>query len=95
VIAKRTAIPLSPVATTDPRSPVYCGALSSDQMPLPCSMIVRLNTHMMIEADNGGHNPPLSPTPTYSNNCPAETDQAKCDLTVTSDQTVTTTFSGG
>lgn len=84
----------TPVATTDPRSPVYCGALSSDQMPLPCSMLVRLNTHMMVEADNGGHSPALPQYPTFSNNCPAETDLGKCDLTVTSDQTVEADFGG-
>ncbi len=81
----------TPVATTDPRAPVYCGTLSSDQMPLPCSMLVRLNTHMMVEADNGGSRT-LAQFPTFSDNCPAETDAGKCDLTITSDQTVTATF---
>jgi hypothetical protein len=85
----------TPVATTDPRSPVYCGALSNDQLPLPCSMLVRLNTHMMVEADNGGHSPALAQYPTFSNNCPAETDLGKCDLTVTSNQTVEADFGGG
>jgi GH24 family phage-related lysozyme (muramidase) len=83
----------TPVATTDPLSPVYCGTLSSDKLPLPCSMLVRLNTHMMVEADNGGSRT-LAQFPTFSNNCPAETDLGKCDLTVTSDQTVEADFGG-
>ncbi|HEX3906482.1 MAG TPA: lysozyme, partial [Mycobacteriales bacterium] len=83
----------TPVATTDPLSPVYCGTLSSDKLPLPCSMLVRLNTHMMVEADNGGSRT-LAQFPTFSNNCAAETDAGKCDLTVTSDQTVEADFAG-
>jgi GH24 family phage-related lysozyme (muramidase) len=82
----------TPVATTDPRSPVYCGPLNTDLMPLPCSMLVRVNTNMTVESNrvNGA----MPSTPTYSDNCPARAgDPSRCDLTVIKDETVTATFS--
>jgi GH24 family phage-related lysozyme (muramidase) len=82
----------TPVATTDPRAPVYCGSATGDT-PLPCSMLVRLNTQMTVASDNG-ESATLSQYPTYSDNCPARAgDLSRCDLTVISDETVTASFS--
>jgi lysozyme len=80
----------TPVAGTDPLSPVYCGA-PGDAMGLPCSMLVRVHGEVTVQADDEGH----SQTPTFSSNCPArEAAPDYCDITLTSDQTVTATFSG-
>jgi lysozyme len=81
------------VATTDPFSPVYCPSQSGASMPLPCSMLVRVNGEVQVEADRGTDTA-LSQTPTFSDNCPARPNAPTfCDITLTADQTVTATFS--
>lgn len=76
------------VAGTDPLSPVYCGA-PEDAMGLPCSMLVRVDGEVVVQANDAGQ----GATPTFSSNCPARADAPDyCDIALTSDQTVTATF---
>jgi hypothetical protein len=78
------------VAGTLPISPVRCGPGSANSFPLPCSLMVRVNGEVQVSSDNQGHTPT---TPTFSNNCPARPAQLTyCDITLTSDQTVTATY---
>ena len=59
---------------------------------LPCSLLVRINGEVQVQSDNQGHTPT---TPTFTNNCavrPAA--PTYCDITLTSDQTVTATYGG-
>jgi hypothetical protein len=81
------------VATTDPFSPVYCPSQDGQSMPLPCSMLVRVNGEVQVQANHGTlatNNPP-----TFSDNCPARPGNPDyCDITLTSNQTVTATFGG-
>ncbi len=79
------------VAGTLPSSPVNCGG-TDDTMALPCSLLVRINGEVQVQSDNQGHTPT---TPTFSDNCavrPAA--PTYCDITLTSDQTVTATYGG-
>jgi lysozyme len=78
----------TPVAGTDPKSPVYCGA-PEDAMALPCTMLVRVHGEVTVQANDEGH----GRTPAFSSNCPARAAAPDyCDITMTSDQTVTATF---
>ena len=78
------------VAGTDPISPVYCGA-SDDAMSLPCTLLVRVDGEVQVEADDAGDE--SLGTPSFSDNCPARSGAPNyCDITLTSDQTVTATF---
>lgn len=81
------------VATTDPFSPVYCPSQNGDSMPLPCSMLVRVNGEVQVEADNAGH--AALGSPTFGDNCPARAG-GRADFLrhqLTDNQTVTATFS--
>ena len=78
------------VAGTLPQSPVRCGPGSANSFNLPCSLLVRINGEVQVQSDNQGHTPT---TPTFTNNCavrPAA--PTYCDITMTSDQTVTATY---
>jgi GH24 family phage-related lysozyme (muramidase) len=80
------------VATTDPFSPVYCPSQNGDSMPLPCSMLVRVNGEVQVEADHAGH--AALGSPTFGDNCPARAGAPTfCDITLTDNQTVTATSS--
>ncbi len=77
------------VAGTLPISPVRCGG-ATDTLTLPCSLLVRVNGEVQVQSDNQGHTPTM---PTFSNNCPARPAAPDyCDITLTSDQTVTATY---
>jgi lysozyme len=76
------------VAGTDPISPFYCGA-PEDTMGLPCSVLVRVDGEVVVQANDEGH----GKTPTFSSNCPArEAAPDYCDITLASDETVTASF---
>jgi Phage lysozyme len=69
------------------------GARSGDRSPksghLPCSMLVRVDGEVVVQANDEGQ----GATPTFSSNCPARADAPDyCDIALTSDQTVTATF---
>jgi hypothetical protein len=79
------------VAGTDPFSPVYCPSQNGDSMPLPCSMLVRVNGEVQVQANHGTL--ATNSAPTFSDNCPARAGAPDyCDITLTSDQTVAATF---
>jgi lysozyme len=83
-----------PPATSNPLSPVYCGSASYDTMSLSCSLLVRINQQVQVSSAFPGA-PTGSNTPTFSNNCPARpADPSYCDITLTSDQTVTASYGG-
>jgi hypothetical protein len=85
-----SAVGDGPVAGTDPFSPVYCGATQST--PLPCQMLVRVNGQVQVQANAAGDEEIVNP-PMFSSNCAPEPNQPDyCDITLTSDQTVTASF---
>ena len=60
-------------------------------MPLPCSMLVRVNGEVQVQANHGTL--ATNSAPTFSDNCPARAGAPDyCDITLTSDQTVAATF---
>ena len=81
----------TPVAGTDPISPIYCGGV--DETGFPCTALARLYTDVTVQANNAGH--PQLGLPNFSSNCvtrPAAPDY--CDIKMNADETVTATFSG-
>ena len=80
----------TPVAGTDPLSPIYCGGL--DEPALPCTSLARLYTNVTVQANNAGH--PALGLPQFSSNCATRPNAPDyCDVTMNADQTVTATFS--